>query len=211
MSKLLCSINQDTHVVCHYPSGYEYDVVIPSLMESFALPKQYNITYEYTTEQCTVSERDAAMWFGAENEDITWFFSGNHSDHHYFPFKKKWKSNTDGPIALSLNHLWGNEKHPLIYKFFKRELNDRLEDLAVKYPYRFITIGRPKTILESVDIMENCRYVLGVEGGWTHVANAMRVPCVVTNNGFRTRSILAVHRQHPNIQVIDTVVIDKYL
>jgi len=43
-------------------------------------------------------------------------------------------------------------------------------------------LGLPLTFKQSVDILLNCRYAVGIEGGWTHVAQLYNIPYYVICN-----------------------------
>ena len=65
-------------------------------------------------------------------------------------------------------------------------------------------LGLPATFAESVAIMSACRYVVGIEGGWTHVAAAMNVPYYAVRNDWYRHSIEKIHHFHPTLEIIET-------
>ena len=68
----------------------------------------------------------------------------------------------------------------------------------------YFSLGQPRTFEENIDIMSKCRYVIGLEGGWTHVSHSMRVPYIICANQRPLNEIKKFHSKHPNLQIIDT-------
>jgi hypothetical protein len=43
-------------------------------------------------------------------------------------------------------------------------------------------VGLPLTFQQSLNILLNCKYVVGIEGGWTHVAELFNIPYYIITN-----------------------------
>lgn len=119
------------------------------------------------------------------------------TEHLYWPSKKQWEANLNGPIGIYLNHEL--EVGP---KFFNEQDNIFLHSLIDNQNY--FSLGQPRTFEENIDIMSKCRYIIGNEGGWTHVSHSMRVPYIICANQRPINEIKKFHSKHPNLQIIDT-------
>jgi hypothetical protein len=52
-----------------------------------------------------------------------------------------------------------------------------LERLVSFLPgYEFVRVGKPKSLLESVDLMHNCELFFGICSGFSHVAHSLGIP-----------------------------------
>jgi hypothetical protein len=147
----------------------------------------------------------------ADPETIT-LATSYHLPHRYIRFKKQWQPNEDGTIAIYLNHPHV-KAHSLENqaKFFTLAQTYSLRTLVDRNPQIYQTIGLPRSFNESVDIMSKCRYVVGIEGGWTHVAHAMNVPYYAVRNRWDIESINTIHQYHPTLEIIETSDIPTYL
>lgn len=216
ISKFLThGVKTDCHIIFHYPFGHNYDVLVPALMESFA-PTPYTITYEVKYSDFSVSLDKCVSIFGEEKHEVatneadhTWWFSGKfHHTDRYYKFKTLWRGNTAGPIALALNHKDFNENHPIKEKFFSPHTNDALLKLVDNK--NFFLLGDHRTFEENVDILSQCRYAVGIEGGWTHVTHSMRMPFIIAANERRVSSNIKVHPTHPRLHCVSTEDVFKY-
>jgi len=122
------------------------------------------------------------------------------TEHVYWPSTKKWLADQNGPIGIYLNHEYQEIEEGT--KFFNEQDNIFLQSLIDDKNY--FSLGQLRTFEENVDIMTKCRYVIGLEGGWTHVANSMSVPYIICANQRPIDSIKKFHPNHPNLQIIDT-------
>lgn len=179
-------------------------------------PARHQVTYEVDVTWYSVKEAACKSKFGdlqnvssGVSADPVWFFSGTFMGHVYWPFNKRWQRNGDGPIALVLNHEFYSPEHPLAEKFFSEKVNDRLKQLVDNK--NFYNLGMHHTYEENIEILSRCRYVLGNEGGWTHVSNATGTPFIVTNNNRRHATNKKVHPMHPCLRTINTDDIDQFL
>ena len=118
-----------------------------------------------------------------------------------------WLADQNGPIGVYLNHEYQEIEEGT--KFFNEQDNTFLQSLIDDKNY--FSLGQPRTFEENVDIMTKCRYVIGLEGGWTHVANSMRVPYIICANQHPIDSIKKFHPNHPNLQIIDTRTMRDFL
>ena len=127
--------------------------------------------------------------------------------HIYWPFKKQWSGDRKGPIAIYLNHEFklAEDKR----KFFDEKTNNMLLSLIDNKNY--FSLGIEHSFDECLDIMSRCRYVIGLEGGWTHISHAMRVPYIICRNKRPKEMDWYYHPNHPDLQVIQNENLIKYL
>ena len=122
------------------------------------------------------------------------------TEHLYWPSKKKWEANQNGPIGIYLNHEYQHLE--VATKFFNEQDNLFLHSLIDNHNY--FSLGQSRTFEENIDVMSKCRYIIGLEGGWTHVSHSMRVPYIICANQRPIKEIKKYHSKHPNLQIIDT-------
>jgi hypothetical protein len=208
-------LDTDCHIIFHYPANHNYEKLIPSLMDAFE-PPPYNITYEIDHTWSSVTKDRGEVKFGKEKfwkktsqVDETVWFSGSYQKIGYWPFKRQWKGNNHGPIAFALNHKDFNANHPIVEKFFDVEENERLRGLVDNK--RFFELGDHHSFELNLKIIANCKYIVGIEGGWTHVSHCMRAPFVVVTNKRKRSVSLAVHSRHPSLRVIEAAAVDRYI
>lgn len=209
-SNIIKTINQDSHIIFHFPPGFDYKTTVDTLMSEFTLPLGVNVTHELDETWFTIRKNVAVKRFQQEglvpNKDWFFFASGGTT---YVPFKTQWKGNANGPICLSPNNENTNPYYPYPQKWFMPSLNDILMDLVDEEKYLFL--GRPYSIKECIEKMSRCRYTVGVDGAWTHIANAMRVPYILVRNKLSKKIIDNMHKHHPSFKCIETYEIFSYL
>jgi hypothetical protein len=101
--------------------------------------------------------------------------------------------------ANTINHpdIYKIYNHRL-FKYFTKQENDRILELCKIRGH--MLLGHPLTIDQSVEVLATCKYAVGIEGGWTHVAAAYNVPYyVMRRNNDSDMNINSVHRYHPNL------------
>lgn len=200
---------QDIHIIYHYPPGYDYKTTIDLLMVEYNA-KSLNITYEIDESWYTVHKNVAAKKFGLENFTKTWIETpGARQRTPYLPFTTQWKGNTKGPICLTLNNENCNPTYPYPGKWFDYKTNDYLENLIDDKNY--LWLGKPFSIAENIRRMSECRYIVGVDGAWAHIANSMRVPFIMVRNNLEKHIINETHPCHPTLNVIETSQVLNYL
>lgn len=213
---LKTAVKSNCHVIFHYPPDHGYPRLIKQLMDAFS-ETPYKITYEVDLTWYSVSEKAGTEKFGADGrladtlsniEPVSWF-TGTFYAEEYHPFKRTWKRNHTGPIALALNHEFYDDKHPLADKFFDRKTNEQLLRLVDNKKY--FSLGQHHSFENNVAVLANCRYAVGIEGGWTHICNAMRVPFICVTNKRKTSAPQKVHAGHPCLKIIETSEMMPYI
>lgn len=207
-SHILKKIDQDTHLKYWLPAGHDYPTTIDTIIYQYKHSLPHKISCEVIEGESFVSYHLAIEKFGMDSLNKTWYYNIPDAQQ-YLPFKTKWLGNTAGPVALCLNNENHNSDYPYPGKFFEDNINDFLTKIVDNK--RYITLGRPKTIEECINIMAECRFVLGVEGGWTHIANAMRVPAVVVRNDYPVDYIKHLHTGHRSLTIVESNEVFNYL
>lgn len=210
------AVRSDCHIIFHYPPNHKYKELIDDIMLAFC-STNFIVTYEVDESWFSVKENRGIERFGqvgrfaATNSSLEncWWFTGTYIHHVYHPFKTTWKSNKDGPIALALNHEAFNKTHPIIDKFFSDEDDQRLRKLVDNKNY--FSLGLEHSFQRNLEILSSCRYVLGIEGGWTHASNATRTPFICVANKRDPRAPAKVHGGHPHLEIIPASRIDSFL
>jgi hypothetical protein len=217
-------IKEDSHIIFHVPKikydsrGYEQRVIA---VLNFLKNTPYNLTYEFDNSDIVTGDNGVrpsgpnigtsfAHFMKITNKTQCKFVYRHGTrctEHVYWPSKIKWEANQDGPIGIYLNHEYQEMEEGT--KFFNEQDNLFLQSLIDDRNY--FSLGYPRTFEENVDIMAKCRYVIGLEGGWTHVSNSMRIPYIICANQRPLDSIKSFHSKHPNLQIIDTQDMHKYL
>lgn len=200
-------VRSDSHVIFHYPPDLGYDKLLPDIMNSFE-DTPFKVTWEVVHDWYNIKEKAAVNKFGKQYQnssslvegDPVWFFTGTFIAHAYWMYKTKWQGNTRGPIALVLNHEFFGPEHPLPDKFFTPEVNERLA--ALVDGKNFLSLGMHNTYQENLDIISRSRYILGNEGGWTHVSNSMRAPFMATINRRNPLHLQKIHGGHSSLQPV---------
>ena len=208
-------LKSDCHIILHYPANHNYDKLVPQIMEAFQ-PPPFKVTYELDTSWASVTIDRGITKFGKDafdkttldRDEIAWF-SGTYHKLPYWPFKDQWKGNKDGPILLALNHKDFNENHPIVSKFFSKEDDDRLRSLVDNN--KFFELGEHHSFENNLKLIANCKHIVGIEGGWTHVSHCMNAPFVIATNKRSLKIPLAVHTQHPRLRILETRDIDHFL
>lgn len=215
-------LKSDCHLIHHFPPKiptYDYEDLIPDLMSEWS-EGPYKLTHEVDTSWYSIKPSDCVQHFGNQGKsqpttsdvDPLWFYR-DLSQEQYWPFKTQWLRDYNGPIAIAPNHeFFIKESYPkghLFDKFFTDEDNDFL--LSLIDGKNFIHLGTHYTFKQNIEIMSKCRYVLGVEGGWTHISNAMDVPFIIVANKRGAKAPLKVHSGHRRLRVIETNQMREYL
>jgi hypothetical protein len=207
-SNIIRTIKEDSHIIFHFPPGFDYKTTVDTLMSEFVMPAGINVTHELDETWYTVRRHVALKKFGRETLDKDWFFFAS-GGSTYVPFKTAWQGNINGPVAVSPNNENTNPQYPYPGKWFPEKLNSLIMNLIDEKKYLYL--GRPFSIRECIDKMAVSRYAIGVDGAWTHIANAMRVPYILVRNDFDAKMMKRMHRAHPSIQFIETYQTLEYL
>lgn len=210
-------LKADSHIVFHIPKiKYDsrgYEKRITAALSLFENPL-YTLTYEFDnseddlyTEQIRPSGPGLTKAFNSfiklPNKNQYKFIYRHETrctEHLYWPSKKKWEANQNGPIGIYLNHEYQEIEE--VTKFFNEQDNLFLQSLIDNHNY--FSLGQSHTFEENIDIMSKCRYVIGLEGGWTHISHSMRVPYIICANQRPIDQIKKFHSNHPKLQIIDT-------
>ena len=213
-------LKENSHIIFYIPKikydsrGYEQRLT--AVLDLFENPL-YTLTYEFDDSDIVVREindtkvnsggpriKQAFGHFMKIPNKNQYKFIYRHetrcTEHLYWPSKKKWAANQNGPIGIYLNHEYQNLE--VATKFFNEQDNLFLHSLIDNHNY--FSLGYPRTFEENIDIMSKCRYIIGLEGGWTHVSHSMRVPYIICANQRPINEIKKFHSKHPNLQIIDT-------
>lgn len=210
------NLKENSHIVFHIPTknrGYESRVTaVISMFEDIP----YRLTYEFDNSGSSgsgfddgegVSSKYCMSAFSNFNKlenkqqcKFVYRHDTTSANHQYWPSKKKWEANLNGPIGIYLNHEFQNIE--VETKFFNEQDNLYLHSLIDNHNY--FSLGQPRTFEENLDIMAKCRYIIGLEGGWTHVSHSMRVPYIICANKRPLNEIKKFHPKHPKLQIIDT-------
>lgn len=202
---------EDSHIIFHLPiEPRQYEQLIRSVLDMWGdLP--YKLTYEF---DCTGAFRNyfAALdqFTKLPDKDQCKFLyrhDVNCTQHAYHPSKKQWEKNVNGPIALYIDH--SHQKLENQQKFFNKQ--DTVHLICLIDDKDYFCLGKHHTFEKNMDIMSKCRYVIGLEGGWTHVSNSMRVPYIICANQRPLNEIKQYHSKHPSLQIIKTDDMHKYL
>lgn len=216
-------LTEDSHIVFHVPTenrGYESRVdVVMSMFKDIP----YIITYEFdnsgsagagiddgaglSSKHCISSFVDFNKIPNKKQYKFLYRHDTASTNHLYWPSKKKWLANIDGPIGIYLNHEF--QELEVASKFFNEADNIFLQSLIDNKNY--YSLGKEHTFEENIDIISRCRYIIGLEGGWTHVTNSMRVPYIICANQRPLNEIKRFHTKHPNLQIINTQDMHKFL
>lgn len=207
-SLMLKTINSDARLTYWLPAGFDYKRTLNVIIYQYSAKYPHKIELEVNEGWATVNYEKAVEKFGKSNFNQSWFFLSCYKDC-YLPFKDNWEKNSDGPIGLSLNNENCNPSYPFQFKWFNKNVNRELVKLVDDKNY--FSLGRPRTLEENIEIMKKCRYVLGVENGLTHIANAMRVPFIISKNRFDMAVLNSHHSMHPCLKIVEEYEIFKYL
>jgi len=208
ISYSLKRIEEDAHLVFHYPPGFDYSTSISTIMDEYLTNIHYNITYNIVDTDYSVSFNKCEIHFGTNNYKKDWFFTSCYNER-YLPFKTQWKQNKNGPIVLMTNNEGMNKGYPYPLKWFDERTDAYLKSLIDNK--NFVHIGRPNTIKQSIEILSNCSRAIGVDGGWVHACNAMNVPITLVKNKFQGGFFENFYSRHPTIEIINTEEIFQYL
>lgn len=209
-SRILQTLVNDTHLTYWLPSGFNYSETINQIIDQYTKNFHLNITYYVDESWSSVSHKKALEKFNVKDENKLWFFiEGNNPIGSNLKFYTSWQGNKHGPVGLCLNNENTNPGYPYPEKWFDSKVNNFLLSLVDNKNYYFL--GRPRSIKDNIEIMSNCRYILGTDGGWMHVANSMRVPAYLVRNNLALRILKATHVNHPTLKIIETNNIFEYL
>lgn len=216
LSLYLKQIKEDTHFIFYLPAERNLNELVTFIIKEYLHNLTHRFTYEVVEDRSkNIQDFTRAVEIkGVRDLNTTWYHT-TYDWQQYLPFKTQWISNTDGPIALNLNYEgeeeWHMKHHVAPEKFFDKKTNDRLLQLVDNK--RFIKLGTNAghSLQDNVRIISTCRYVIGIENGWTHVCNAMRAPCIVPINNWTKTAILWLHRDHKTLKVIDNKDLYNYL
>lgn len=216
-------LKEDSHIIFHIPiENRKYEQRVSAVIEMFEnVP--YKLTYEFdnsgsagvgvddgaglSSKRCLSSFADFNKIPNKNKYQFIYRHDIASSEHHYWPSKKKWEANQNGPIGIYLNHEY--QEFEVTSKFFNEQDNLFLHSLIDNHNY--FSLGKDHTFEENLDIMSKCRYAIGLEGGWTHVSHSMRVPYIICANQRPLNEIKKFHSKHPSLQVIDTKNMQDYL
>ena len=203
LTSTILTLYSNKHIVFHFPPGFDYKSTIKTLMDQYDL-KEKNLTYEVDETWYTIDENVAKEHFG----DTPFIFKTNIGSSHY-PFKQQWKGNTDSYVCLCLNNENTRSDYPYPEKWFDKKTDRFLNSLVDNKNY--FVLGRPLSVQQNIDLMENCSLVIGTDGGWAHVANSMNVPYILVRNDISLNLMKHVHLGHPTLKIIETHDLLNYL
>lgn len=99
----------------------------------------------------------------------------------YLPTKKRWKFSNSKKICYQLEGISNAPK--------KQPPQQDFEKLVTFLPgYEFIRLGKPKSLLESVEIMYNCDLFFGICSGFSHIAHSLGIPTFLIQYQMPIRS-----------------------
>lgn len=199
LCNMIDTIQEDSHIIFYYPPNHEYENKIPELMKEVLPLKNLNITYEVSHDFYSIDGRVCRQKFKDKDFNREWFLSSS-SSNVLRKFNTQWKGNTSGPIGLCLNNENTNVNYPMPGKWFDTKLNELLVSLIDEKKY--VTFGRMFTITECIAKLAECRYVVGVDGGWAHICNAMRVPYYLSLNNYTPKHYDSFFKNHPTLKYI---------
>jgi len=98
--------------------------------------------------------------------------------HHYWPIKTK--RNSNNYVCTYLRYTDENPKNPRLDEYnIDRDLTveqaNFVYDILKKYNIKYVELGSSRSIEENCKLIANSKFVIGREGGWTHVTNSARV------------------------------------
>lgn len=198
ISKTIDSIKEDTHLVFCYRPYHQYEEKIPAVLNEY-LPIEHNVTYEINHEWYSIIYKVCKEKFAGLQENKDWFFTCS-SGGLLRPFKTQWLGDKNGPIGLCLNNENTNSDYPMPGKWFSPQLNDYLRQLVDEK--RYVAFGRMFSVAENIEKLSRCRYVIGVDGAWAHICNAMRVPFYLSLNNYTVDHYQNFFNGHPTLTYI---------
>lgn len=199
ISYIIDSIKEDTHIIFFYRPYHQYEEKIPAILEEYLPLKDFKVTYEINHDWYSVSYEVCKKKFNYLREDDDWFFiSANGGILR--PFNTQWKEDKNGPIGLCLNNENTNIHYPMPGKWFDPKVNDLLTTLIDEKNY--VTFGRMFSIQENIQKLARCRYVVGVDGAWAHICNALRAPYYLSTNRYDKNHYQVFFRKHPTLTYI---------
>lgn len=194
----------DYHVVFHYPPNLGREATVHSLINCFEETSS-TYSYEVDTSWFTIKFDQAEKRFEGLRYNHDWFFSGIAHVRPYYNFKTKWKPSSSQRICLALNHEEFNPQHPIQGKFFTEYENMKLQEYVDNK--NVFELGKPRTLEECVELIKDCKTVIGIEGGWTHLTHSMHAPYVLFENKRKHASI-KLHRGHYRLTIASENVLD---
>lgn len=98
--------------------------------------------------------------------------------HHYWPIKME--RNISDYVCTYLRYVDENPNSPRPKEYnVNRDLTvdqaDFVYNILKRYNIKYVELGPLTTIEENCRLISNSKFVIGREGGWTHVANSARV------------------------------------
>lgn len=90
-------------------------------------------------------------------------------------------------------------------KYFTQDEDNALIQVAIDNGARFLgqRHNTSTTLDEAVEVLLNCKYAVGIEGGWTHLAHMYRIPYYAfRRNRESERRITMQHRFHPTLKMV---------
>lgn len=209
-SYILKKVNSHVHLTYWLPSEFDYKNTISTIIYQYSAYYPYLVEHTVNESWSNIRYHEVIKKFGKENESKTWFFNnGVDKTGPYIKFRDQWEKNSNGPVGLCLNNENNNPSYPYPEKWFDKSTDDFFWSLVDNKKY--IVLGRPKSIQKNIDIMKRCRYVLGTDGGWAHVANAMNVPFKLVRNDLSLSILKDVHLKHPTLTIVEKKNIKRYL
>lgn len=208
-SYILKQVNSNCQLTFWLPPEFDYKRTVDTIIYQYSASFPHLLTHTVNETWSSINYYKAVEKFGV-GENINWYFNkGIDQSGAYLKFKDQWWGDSNGPVGLCLNNENTNPGYPYPEKWFNEDTDNFLWSLVDNKKY--IVLGRPKSVQSNIDIMKQCRYILGTDGGWAHVANAMGVPYKLVRNNMSLKILKDVHYRHPTLTIVETKNIKRYL
>lgn len=96
------------------------------------------------------------------------------------------------------------------YKLLPQKTQEDILDLLVEHNINYSMLGLPhRDFYSSLKVMRNSAFCIGIEGGWAHMAHALKVPYICLLDGPLDIANMA-HPFNPYIQYVRTKHLHKF-
>jgi hypothetical protein len=214
LSSIISKQREDTHFVIYVKRGFGLPRIMSDIIEEFDPPHGLKITYEVIEGNhddpndlpCKHS-KEAFSKYKKKDFEETWdLIRYKHNSlgyGKYLDFKRQWKKNIDGPILLSLNTEDREfvETHPFPQKWLDWTTNDLLKSYVDDKNVYQIT-GELRSFQDNLKLMEECKFILGIDCRWAHIANCMNVPYVMMMANWSYEDVKDMYKSHPTLRIV---------
>lgn len=191
-----------------------YKSIVEFLIEQFDLSEfqPFDLTYEiiqgnhrkFSQNPCRTVE-EAHSKFDSKTYKKDWDLIGYKDTEigygKYINFKRQWKGKKNGPILLVLNTDEVNRDYHYPQKWFDEITNSRLNTLVDNRNVIKLT-NELRSFDDNIQLMQECRYIVGLDSRWTHISNCMNVPYFVSKNNWTTVDLMIRYFGHPCMKII---------